>query len=136
MSKALTAGRELDALVAEKVMGAEWRNMTPAGRKRVLSFPHDRPMAMMDGKEFILYGGPDEKDQYLPHYSTSIADAWAVVEKMKPKRLNLEKIDANWAASFHFGGYAEGSGYAETAPLAICLAALNALSTLEPKRTK
>lgn len=34
------AGRELDALVAERVMGAIWESRTPAGRKRVLRWPN------------------------------------------------------------------------------------------------
>ena len=61
----------------------------------------------------------------LPHYSTQIADAWLVVEKLK-ERFDIE-ISCNvqgWTMYVYNDTY---SGiYAPTAPLAICLAALKA----------
>jgi len=62
----------------------------------------------------------------VPHYSTKIADAWQVVEKMREKapwtfRLCIDGLGQTYAG---FGGTA-GDVYADTAPLAICLAALS-----------
>ena len=75
------------------------------------------------------------------HYSTDIADAWSVVEKMKQKGAAFG-IDARWSnictANFYVplarddprrdDGYGnwEYKGEAETYPLAICRAALEA----------
>ena len=61
----MKAGRELDALIAEKVLGLS---------------------GVRDGKSW-LYGDnwTHNKEGVLclvPHYSTQIADAWLVVEKM------------------------------------------------------
>ncbi len=88
----LPPGPELDALVAEKVMG--WT-------------------------ELMIRGGG------VPAYSTSIADAWTVVEKFS---------DFDWKLESHGEGhtftiYKDATHYcgdADTAPLAICYAALNA----------
>jgi hypothetical protein len=93
----VNAGRELDALVAEKVMG---RDMTrPAGFKHPIG---------------------------MPHYSTDIAAAWEVVERLRAAGhwFDLRDIRGNgyWAS---FGQ--EMSAEGKTASLAICLAALKAL---------
>ena len=73
---------------------------------------------------------------YLPHplnYSTKITDAWRVVEQLfKQDRflvLLYQPAIAQWEAKFH--GYSiEDPSYSalgETAPLAICHAALKAI---------
>ena len=98
----LEAGYELDALVAEKVMGLVkgsfgWINSDTA-----------IPIA-------------------LPLYSTDIAAAWEVVERFK---------DWDWKLYSHGEGesfviYKDGTHYeatAPTAPLAICRAALKAVT--------
>ena len=52
----MEAGREMDALVAEKVMGLS----------------------------YILFDGTDpHQEELTPHYSTDIAAAWEVVEKLR-----------------------------------------------------
>ena len=98
----MEAGRELDALIAEKVMDD-----------------------MLAG--IRLDGSPMFDD--IPHYSTQIADAWLVVEKLGKsfdvsRCRKFQEIEAwFWEASFHNGPDAQ----ADTAPLAICLAALKAV---------
>jgi len=100
----LEAGPELDSLVDEKIFG----------------------------REYIRgYGA-------LP-YSTDIGAAWEVVEKMRnwPNGhwwLSLSQIAGvrgEWRAGFSFGGMAVDHSpkfvVADTAPLAICLAALKAI---------
>lgn len=111
----MEAGRELDALIAEKVMG--WT------RK---------------GEGWCPPGW--ESTFMLSAYSTDIAAAWQVVEHFDRSKwcFDLEAFDAAgedaWGARFvsweqlHpvFRGY-EPREYAATAPLAICKAALNAV---------
>ena len=68
----MKAGREFDALVAEKVMG--WIGV--AKRRQVTS----------TGEELVLKGLPrNDADSLIevPRYSTRIDDAWSVVEKMR-----------------------------------------------------
>jgi hypothetical protein len=65
------AGRELDALVAEKVMGwvsHDWFWTTPDSRQ--VDFP-----------EILKHDDRDDSDG-LPHYSTAIKVAWEVIRKM------------------------------------------------------
>lgn len=92
----MNPGRELDALIAERVMG---------GKTKCTEIP---------GYEFI------------PNYSEDIAAAWEVVEKLKKPRpifnLECDQRLGRWNANF-YGAAAEG----DTAPHAICLAALAAL---------
>ncbi len=95
----MKAGRELDALIAEKVMDD-----------------------MLAG--IRLDGSPMFDD--IPHYSTQIADAWLVVEKLKEEfDFDISYSKQGWTMYVYNDTY---SGiYADTAPLAICLAALKAV---------
>lgn len=119
MSIDLKPGRELDALVAEKVMGwvyhPEWNKLA----ERVYG---DEPGL------FYL------RDRELPRYSENMSAVWEVVEKLN---------SLGWLISIG-NGYYRGLGgkvavqfkpenqnahdivIAETAPHAICLAALKA----------
>jgi hypothetical protein len=119
----MEAGREMDALIAEKVMGL---NVKPIFRpKNELKFMPGFVWHYEDTWEY-----PEIKD-----YSTEIAEAWEVVEKLKlwiwrdeqgnicsgkpeyDDYYNKDRIDT---AMKH-------SAIAETAPLAICRAALKAV---------
>lgn len=98
-------GRELDLLVAEKVMGFIARK-TSAGE------------SYFEDKEGTLPG------YYIPHYSTQISAAWEVVEKMKEEYLwEMAWNHALKAWTCYLNG--EGSK-SDTAPHSICLAALKA----------
>lgn len=106
----LVAGRELDALVAEKVMdvGVEWWN----------------------GEPFYVVTQDGHISAYrLAAYSTDIAAAWEVVEKMRERRADFYiRFVSTWTVEFDsvagdYNGYTDG----DTAPLAICLAALKAV---------
>ena len=106
----MKVGRELDALIAEKVMG-ELGKLRQSEHNLML--PHD-----------VL----------LPYYSTQIADAWLVVEKFEnPKRalmLGRHTLSGKrrWVVDiFHGDKRCPHRGIADTAPLAICLAALKAV---------
>ena len=111
-------GRELDALIAEKVMG--WRK-TRGGYTNDLTKQWSVP------------------EKQLPLYSTSIKAAWEVVEKLRGKGYYFD-LDGDkdggargelipWIAEFSNVNKKKYSGYAKTAPHAICLAALEAIKT-------
>lgn len=118
----MPAGRDLDALVAEKIMG--WTNM-PAP-----PIPED-----MAGRT------PDDEIIDLPRYSTDIAAAWTVVIKIKESHqvcLVLEDYQFDgkyWEACFK-GKFDESTGkwtkldyaFADTPELAICRAALKVIT--------
>lgn len=84
---ALVAGRELDALVAEKVMGWVWATAglgVPEDRRRAWLKP---TLSSIDiewrGEIKAKHRGVAAAEfGDVPHYSTSIADAWTVVEKL------------------------------------------------------
>lgn len=108
-------GRELDALVAEKVMG--WKVL------RHKDFP-DHPDVDFTKEHGVL--------MRTPHFSTDIAAAWEVVGKLE-KSHDFELIHL----IYHGMGDARGwfikldgnrVGFPqETAPHAICLSALKAV---------
>jgi hypothetical protein len=121
-SMSIEAGRELDAMVAEKVMGLE----TGASG--------DNAWILGDA----LYVIDDGHAAVLPHYSTDIAAAWLVVEKMRADGWHFELSDRDavdeqpfWV-EFATKEYERGGqSWQAAAPHAICLAALKAVGALE-----
>ena len=104
----MEAGRELDALIAEKVMG--FRKHHAHG---------------------YLRNAPGEE----PHYSTNIADAWEVVERLVSTPgpngdHHSVQVDYSGGAVVVIDENEDWqvSAIAGTVPLAICLAALKAVS--------
>lgn len=121
--------REIDALVAERVMGYGSRV-----------------------KMFV--SGPIINDAYpvaVPNYSTDIAAAWQVVEKMREIACQVDVTSHGehevvlahgvvcYIHGFNEDFWREGmldadySAVADTAPMAICLAALRAINVELPK---
>lgn len=133
-SHPLPPGRELDALIAERVMGWEYAQSSPDPKNFFC-------------REFGNNAGWWHDPRYTgwacaqcsppPQYSTDIAAAWEVVEKMRGP---VEGVNCGGDfdlgdASRHRGVYCRfkgGHGYAEaqTFPHAICLAALAAVGPL------
>ena len=72
---------------------------------------------------------PDDLDRPYPPYSTDIAAAWEVVEKLSAEWSFTLARDTKdwWDAEF----YADTFAKAPTAAHAICLSALNAVGTKE-----
>lgn len=116
----MEAGRGLDALVAEKVMGWQWQQWAPNPEQ-----PHLAPPG---------YGRPHPDHWWLgrsifelvPNYSTDIAAAWLVVEHMertRPNEFMLWTEQGQWGAEFDN----DISRFALAAPLSICVAALAAV---------
>ena len=130
----MEAGRKLDALVAEKVMG--WR------KERMFLAEHNYGRDLPDrgdwvwrtpgqkGYRWLVRGASFQDDDEKPgfHPSTDIAAAWEVVEKVRlsviphPNGWHASYLDERDSANFRFL-YA---AVAPTAPHAICLAALKA----------
>ncbi len=115
----MKAGRELDALVAEKVMG--WSDVGEITIGMTVYVAGHRP----EGEQTVV-----------PSYSTDIAAAWTVVERMRELgwRMLLENwvsSDDAYAAFFHpqdryrYGNHIGVTD--DTAPVAICRAALRAV---------
>lgn len=109
-------GRELDALVAEKVMG--WRWFTDEFNPRPVLVPPGMP-----------------RQSALPSFSTDIAAAWEVVERLRGMEPELSWNDEArcWIVGFWKGPSAPSTihGSSDSAPNAICLAALKAVGRLE-----
>ena len=159
MGETMTAGRDLDALVAEKVMGwvrtpSEERARAARLGGRLMVFrdewlavglctePADRERAEAGVAAVYRAAGlepprivwmlPRWADA-VPAYSTEIAAAWQVVEKMMERGwylfLDTAGFDGEeWRAQFRDPESRFARGEAATAPLAICRAALAALS--------
>lgn len=147
-------GRELDALVAEKVMG--WKRMTEgevhpytfdevypcaaaAGfdRSRVSAWWFDPRRVNEKGEPEAMRVAEDEGD---PDYefpvfapSTDIADAWQVVERMRRDGFHVGIADNRpntWWVDLTPDASVSGectSAEGATAPLTICLAALKVI---------
>ena len=131
----MTPGRDLDRLVAEKVMGWEW----PANRCPVCGWPFD------DSREIGCVPGdcsqrpqPDPiASEAWPPYSTRIESAMRVVEHLGPSVYwhITRSPTKGWIVSLDctepFVRTTPGAE-ADTASHAICLAALKAVDTEVP----
>lgn len=102
----MPAGRELDALIAEKVMG--------------LKVDYEFDEVLEPRVPFLV----DKYDEwgYLPNYSTDIAAAWQVVERFE-SHCTMNNVHGIWEC--YLPDFAIGKD--KTAPLAICRAALLAV---------
>jgi len=110
----MEAGRELDALVAERL-----------GAIKVI------PYGTSEGDFFCHWGNtPDGGGISRPlcHYSTSIAAAWELVEKLKGDSCTIDISSATpgWICMIDVLHGHGAEVRADTAPLAICLAFLKA----------
>lgn len=135
------AGRELDALIAEKVMGLEHREWKPYYAPEGW-FPREQRGAVgVDGVPM-----PEGYEPDLPCYSTDIAAAWQVVERLLslgfwPDLISSHRSDGqNWRCEIdrYTPPDAETdpfpvSAISASAPHAICLAALAAVNAQSPE---
>lgn len=146
----MKAGRELDALVAEKVMGLKivragdlpiWDHQCAAYTPTVVT------LLGLERDEFIVMDGDLAANikkggcyiahnslTRVPNYSGDIAAAWNVMEKLRDRGASVEIGSSNnreghpWECCVTFKRHtAPNSDIAElaySAPLAICVAAL------------
>jgi hypothetical protein len=120
----LTAGRELDAIVAERVMG--WIDV------KLQPIANALGVKVMDeycGKPTIAAPLP----MLVPRYSTMIQEAWPVVEKLRREHPFVALLSGKgpqgaqpWICKVNKeGSFFEERG--ETATMAVCLAALKSV---------
>ena len=146
----MNPGRELDALVAEKVMGwktwkskhGHWELGTPGG-KPISTFGRRDSSVRYDsvsGKRVreVLWWEDLYEDE-LPSYSTSIAAAWEVFEWLCKRGDDIAEVvqltfnvQNGWWCTSERWTQIDVQGNAPTAPLAICLAALKAVGVEIP----
>lgn len=114
-------GRNLDLLVAEKVFNFEKR---PKRLFEILSFRDMRKKKIFKDKPIRVSGSWKP----VPRYSTDIRAAWEVVEHLK-KDADNHMVEVywdvdTWYCSIHHHSKGTITEWRETAPHAICLAAL------------
>ena len=141
----MEAGPELDALVAERVMGWKWDET----RCRVCGWPLDTDGKYCRPDNCSMRPPPKRRSDSHAHYSSDIAAAWKVfendhehsawIQRMSqttgPSDCSLKMKDALHRMDYYhvkIGKYGPWV-VARTAPLAICRAVL--LTTLEVKAT-
>ena len=115
----MNPGRELDFLVAEKVLGL-----------------NPKKLIVMNITRYIVEEFHDDWEDgltrdSLPRYSTNISDAWSIVEKFDSgdKSIHVIKHGYTYGCELENRTYRGEpdtfwSGWVETAPYAICLALL------------
>ena len=140
----MEAGRELDALVAEKVMGWRKEYMFPAERVRGEDLPDRGALVWRESGQKSYKWLVEDRDCWIPeecpedgfHPSTDIAAAWLVVERLAQEwdveiyRFQSMAINsAYWVCKFGELVDYEPTYFAQalSAPHAICLAALKAV---------
>ena len=110
------AGHDLDALIAENFLGLDYESVDGTWRYEGL----------------LIHLGEE-----LPAFSTSIADAWRLVEEMAIRGWKVDvqnRFAGCWACHVHFDApnYAKVFETADSAPLAICKASLAATRVAAP----
>lgn len=123
----MNAGEELNKLVAEHVMGWHWK----VNARGAAGWATERNEALVTDitqwSGFWVY-------PMTPSFSEDIDAAWAVVNNLNARGWRVEIFStarsgvdvqvSKWGGPHHEGDYAE---WAETAPHAICRAALRAV---------
>jgi hypothetical protein len=114
------AGRELDALVAEKLLGIKklYYEERDTDKKYPRYIPSGKPW-----RTHRIDAHP------LPRYSIYIGDAWEVVDKLIAIKYGVLVgfYRGQWSVQITDNGNLVVTHEADTAPLAICLAALQAV---------
>lgn len=133
LQKERIAGSDFDAEVAEKVMGWQW--MVYAIKPR-----EGEETAQLHESESVMWkvapsGVLRSASRWgIPRYSTDVAAAFQIVEAMRAKGFGFHMQDDNGGYAVGFDDWNEhssGSVHGATAALAISLASLSALSSLE-----
>jgi hypothetical protein len=114
----------LDALIAEKIFN---KTVEYVGTGKMITTTH--PV----GSPWIL--GENKYGYMIPYYSTDVKAAWEILEHLRPDfHFSIDTVPEGYQVQFvvkgnkiSIGSYHYCTVRAETAPLAICLAALKAL---------
>lgn len=126
----LQAGRSLDALIDEKVFGhvIGWRNSF-SWRTDIIPEIQGRVRGFDLVTESRIAGA------WVPEYSTSIASAWEVVERMWPTGFQLHRsqfVDdggEEWTVGVEIGVSFYEKGCGSSPAEAICIAAIGEVSS-------
>jgi ABA sandwich protein len=125
----MPAGRELDALVAERVMG--WRYCKAIGTPEYDSILYE-PKEVAGHLESAVLPGPSAKPLFrytMSYYSTKLAAAWEVVNAAAYVTLtkSSDNDPPDWFCSVQWKNGPDAFAAADAAPLAVCRAALLAV---------
>jgi len=127
----MNAGPELDALVADKVMGLEHREWAPYAAPEGW-FPKDHPDCCPKSENGFIPHGHEHPSELS--YSTDIEAAWEIVDhltKTTKQWFHLQQYSTGTSAKFEISGAGDLDCEFEadeiTAPHAICMAALKAV---------
>lgn len=118
--------REIDALVAEHVMGME-NNTKPENSVAQNKMYHY--LSLFWNKDTGEYEATKPPRNNFPNYSTDIAAAWSVIDAMlndKACYFQGHRICVYSNEVFIMNDFEELQAKAESTPMAICLAALKA----------
>ncbi len=136
MTENLKPGRELDELVAQKVMELSVSPERQREYERLLA-KHEEDMKVyraawdVYGSELAGPPTPPKKPRItFPPYSTDMSAAWQIVEKLGPKfwfGLGDDTDDDKWNANFYNKSQHFSAFHCDTAQYAICMAALQAV---------
>ena len=114
----MPAGHELNKLVAEHIFGMR------------IEENHGLAGGFYWVGNGVQFG--DMRVQNVPDYSTDIEAAWEVVDKLVRFSITIESFSKGVLCRFFSAGQTaagDAVGWADTAPLAICRAALLAMVT-------
>ena len=127
----MSAGREMDALIAEKIFGWSWNG-------NFLLPPSDHPASV---NHWCAEWDDDGRPHWLPNYSTDLTTAWEVVEKIGEWRgfeflmrrycMSEKQWQAGWFEDGYDGYETRVSAESELPALSICRAALLAVMEAE-----
>ncbi len=123
--------RDLDALIAEKVLGWYWDQVTFVWdvEPKLYLIPSEG-LQSVNQTTSGSWGRDSQRRNLLydmPSFSTSIADAWQVVEYLRQRYATEMLALSNGFMIRLFSGDPDNPKYTvrhESAPIAICLAAL------------
>lgn len=124
-------GKELDAEVAEKVMGIPWRFALFGSSGRLRFLTTDDRYARAAGDEPVA-----AHQHHVPHYSTDIAAAMLVVEKLHRHPVMIlrfgkgEGVPDSEVRQWHVDFSQHDAVMSDSLPHAICVAALKACASL------
>lgn len=127
--KPMKPGRELDAVIAEKVLGLNLES------EQNPDFGDGLMVRVCEPKTIQTISGPYRENglRPLPHYSASMSAAWAVVEQLREKGIYFattnchERWDVWLSVNPIDDLVGEATASSVSLPLAICLAALKAI---------
>lgn len=127
----MEAGREMDAAVAERVMG----EARPTREFTISEFDTAMVGTPVLSPQGCWYGvfefEKGDKGEWVPMpYSTDIAAAWKVVERLKSLgwHVQIKMSEGTKCLCALENDSDDWCGYEDTAPLAICRVALRAVS--------